>query len=325
MFGLGGLRLIFGVWIRPLEADFTVDRSADQPGRGASSLLVFGLGQPLLGRQVDVRGPRLILPLLGAARGHRRDRWPRRCRRISGSCVTFGTIASIGFAGAANATIVALVAQRFEKHRGLIYAICSAGGPLGRAGARVGWRRWRRGVRLAPDDAGVRRSACWWSCCRSRCCCCGGPSRRAASRCPASLDTCRMAFRVARASCCSGGPTSSAALTTLGLVHTHIVAYGVDRGLPQVGAARILELIGLVRHRRAGGGGPDRGSLGRAPAADRGVQHPSRGAALARHGHSESALLALFAVVFGHDRHGDDPVLGRRDLGDVRPANARGC
>src|SRR6476661_10939258 len=62
MFGLGGLRLIFGVWVRPLEADFTVDRSQISLV-AAISLLVFGLGQPLLGRQVDVRGPRLILPV----------------------------------------------------------------------------------------------------------------------------------------------------------------------------------------------------------------------------------------------------------------------
>ena len=62
VFGLGGLRLIFGVWMRPLEADFEVDRSAISLV-AALSLLVLGLGQPLLGRQVDVRGPRLIVPV----------------------------------------------------------------------------------------------------------------------------------------------------------------------------------------------------------------------------------------------------------------------
>src|SRR3954468_1491054 len=61
VFGLGGLHLIFGVWMRPLEADFGVDRSAISLV-AAISLLVFGLGQPLLGRQVDLRGPRLIVP-----------------------------------------------------------------------------------------------------------------------------------------------------------------------------------------------------------------------------------------------------------------------
>jgi MFS family permease len=34
-------------------------------------------------------------------------------------------------------------------------------------------------------------------------------------------------------------------VTTLGLVHTHVVAYGADRGLPQMNAAGILSLVGL--------------------------------------------------------------------------------
>src|SRR5687767_14094991 len=62
VFGLGGLRLIFGVWMRPLEADYEVDRAAISLV-AALSLLVLGLGQPLLGRLVDVRGPRLIVPV----------------------------------------------------------------------------------------------------------------------------------------------------------------------------------------------------------------------------------------------------------------------
>src|SRR3954447_12957009 len=129
MFGLGGLRLIFGVWIRPLEADFAVDRS-EISLVAAISLLVFGLGQPLLGRQVDVRGPRLILPgsvILAGIGVIVASQIPS----YLGFVVTYGTIAAIGFAGAANATVMALVAQRFEEHRGLIYSICSAGSPLG--------------------------------------------------------------------------------------------------------------------------------------------------------------------------------------------------
>src|SRR6266496_1606231 len=96
MFGLGGLRLIFGVWVRPLEADFEVDRSAISLV-AAISLLVLGLGQPLLGRQVDVRGPRLIVPgsvLLSAVGVIVASQMPS----YIGFVVTFGLIASIGFA-----------------------------------------------------------------------------------------------------------------------------------------------------------------------------------------------------------------------------------
>jgi sugar phosphate permease len=62
VFGLGGLRLIFGVWVRPLEVEFAVDRGAISLV-AAISLMIFGPGQMLLGRYVDVRGPRVILPI----------------------------------------------------------------------------------------------------------------------------------------------------------------------------------------------------------------------------------------------------------------------
>ncbi|MGE3912450.1 MAG: MFS transporter, partial [Chloroflexota bacterium] len=129
VFGLGGLRLIFGVWMQPLEAAYAVDRGTISLV-AAIGLLIFGLGQPLLGRQVDLRGPRLIVPgavLLTSLGVIAASQMPT----YFGFVLAFGVVGSLGFAGAANATIIALVAQRFEQNRGLIYAICSAGGPLG--------------------------------------------------------------------------------------------------------------------------------------------------------------------------------------------------
>jgi MFS family permease len=240
VFGLGGLRLIFGVWVRPLEADFEVDRSAISLV-AAISLLVLGLGQPLLGRQLDLRGPSLIVPgsvLLAAVGVIVASQMPS----YVGFIVAFGLVASIGFAGAANATIVALVAQRFEANRGLIYSICSAGGPLGQmvlaAGAAAGveafgWRPtmlWLGIVLLAvvvPVAALLLR---------------GAPPRHAPL--PSLLDTFRMAFR-ARGFVLLWWAYFICGVTTLGLVHTHVVAYGVDRGLPEVGAAGVLSVIGL--------------------------------------------------------------------------------
>jgi MFS family permease len=239
--GLGGLRLIFGVWMRPLEAEFGVDRSAISLV-AALSLLVFGLGQPLLGRQVDVRGPRLIVPssvLLTAVGVIAASQMPS----YIGFIVTFSLIGSIGFAGAANATIVALVAQRFDRNRGLIFAVCSAGGPLGQmafaAGAAtgieaVGWRStmlWLGLVLLLivlPVVAVLLR---------------GAPAPRHTAI-PNLFETFRLAFR-ARGFVLLWWAYFICGITTLGLVHTHVVAYGVDRGLPEVGAASILSLIGL--------------------------------------------------------------------------------
>jgi MFS family permease len=241
MFGLGGPRLIFGVWMRPLEADFQVDRSAISLV-AALSLLVFGLGQPLLGRQVDVRGPRLIVPGsvlltgLGVVVASQMSSY-------LGFVVAFGLLAPIGFAGAANATIVALVAQRFEENRGLIYSICSAGGPLGQmafaAGAAAGvaafgWRTTMFYLGLVllaivlPVVAVLLR----------------GAPRPRQELLPSLPETLRMAFR-ARGFVLLWWAYFICGVTTLGPVHTHVVAYGVDRGLSEVGAAGILSLVGL--------------------------------------------------------------------------------
>jgi MFS family permease len=241
MFGLSGLRLIFGVWMRPLEADFQVDRSAIGLV-AAVSLLVLGLGQPLLGRMTDVRGPRLIVPgsvLLTGVGVIAASQMPT----YLGFVVTFGLVASLGFAGAANATIMAVVAQRFEANRGLIYAFCSAGGPLGQmviatgaaAGIEaIGWRStmlWLGVLLLAivlPVVTVLLRGA-----------------RRPRGEPPPSLpQTFRLAFR-ARGFVLLWWAYVICGVTTLGLVHTHVVAYGVDRGLTEVGAAGILSLIGL--------------------------------------------------------------------------------
>ena len=241
VFGLGGLRLIFGVWMRPLEADFAVDRAAISLV-AAISLLVFGLGQPLLGRQVDVRGPRVIVPgsvLLTAVGVIVASQLPS----YVGFIVAFGLVASIGFAGAANATIVALVAQRFDRNRGLIFAVCSAGGPLGQmafaAGAATGieafgWRTtmlWLGLLLLVvvlPLVAVLLRGA-------------SVPRREPL---PSLSDTFRLAFR-ARGFVLLWWAYFICGVTTLGLVHTHVVAYGVDRGLGEVGAAGILSAIGF--------------------------------------------------------------------------------
>jgi MFS family permease len=241
VFGLGGLRLIFGVWVRPLEAEFEADRAAISLV-AALGLLVFGLGQPLLGRQVDVRGPRLIVPgsiLLTALGVIAASQMPS----YVGFVLAFGLAASIGFAGAANATILALVAQRFQENRGLIFAICSAGGPVGQlafatsaaAGIEAyGWRTTMLGLGLVllvvvlPVVAVLLRGA--------------PPPRR--EPLPGLAETFKLAFR-ARGFVLLWWAYFICGITTLGLVHTHVVAYGVDRGLPEVGAAGILGLIGL--------------------------------------------------------------------------------
>lgn len=241
VFGVTGLRLVFGVWVRPLEAEFQVDRAA-MSFVAALSLFTYGLMQPLLGRLVDVHGPRLIVPgsvLLTAAGVIVAAQMPS----FAGFAVVFGLLSSVGFAGAANATIAALVVQRFQQNQGLIFAVCSAGGPLGElvlasvaamGVEAVGWRTTMLALGLAllfvvlPITALLLAGA-------------KAPRREPL---PSFLATCRLAFR-SRGFVLLWWAYFICGLTTLGLVHTHIVPYGIDRGLPEIAAAQVLGLLGL--------------------------------------------------------------------------------
>ena len=62
MLGGTGLRSVFGVYIKPLEADFGWSRAA-LSGAAAVSLLVFGAVGPLAGRLADSWGPRRVIVL----------------------------------------------------------------------------------------------------------------------------------------------------------------------------------------------------------------------------------------------------------------------
>jgi MFS family permease len=244
VFGVGGVRLIFGVWVRPLEDEFQVDRSTISL-LGALSLLIFGLGQPIMGRLVDVHGPRLIVPgtvLLSGLGVVAASQMPS----LIGFALVFMLLGSVGFAGAANATVASMVVQRFERNRSLIYGICSAGGPLGAlalAGTTAsgietfGWRMTMLALGIVILMAIFPITVLLI----------GRPQPTPATTrepLPSFLDTCRLMFRsrgfvyLFLAYFCCG-------VTTLGLVHTHIVAYGQDRGLASVAAAEVLGLIGL--------------------------------------------------------------------------------
>lgn len=244
MFGVGGVRLIFGVWVRPLEDEFQVDRSTIGL-LGALSLLIFGLGQPMMGRLVDVRGPRTIVPgtvLLSGLGLMVASQMPS----LIGFALAFMLLGSVGFAGAANATVASMVVQRFERNRSLIYGICSAGGPLGAlalAGTTAagidafGWRPTMLVLGVAILMAIFPITVLLIG--RSQ-----ATPATTHEPLPSFLETCRLAFR-SRGFVFLFAAYFFCGVTTLGLVHTHVVAYGQDRGLTPVAAAGVLGLIGL--------------------------------------------------------------------------------
>ena len=241
VFAVGGLRLVFGVWVRPLEAEFGVDR-ATMSLVGALAFLVFGLGQPLFGRVVDLKGPRLVIPgsVLLAGLG---TVLATLAPSFALFALAYVLVACIGFSGLANATLAATVVQRFERHHGLIFGVLSAGAPLGElalaqvAAVGVEGYGWRATMGLVGAALlAVVLPIAWVLIGRS-------PAPRRAES-PGLAATFGLAFR-ARGFVLLVAAYFICGVTTLGLVHTHLVPYGVDVGLPEVTAARVLGLLGL--------------------------------------------------------------------------------
>jgi MFS family permease len=174
-----GLRSVFGVYIKPMEAEFGWGRGA-LSGAAALSLLLLGAAAPVVGRLADRWGPRLLtivsivvlgLGSLGAA----------QVTSLWQVYLTVGIFVSLGASGLGMTTGAALAARWFEARRGLAIGI-SAGGlsagqlvviPLAAAlTVYYGWRQsffwlglgllvltlpvaWKL-VRNNPEDEGLR-------------------------------------------------------------------------------------------------------------------------------------------------------------------------
>ena len=60
MLAASGLRAVFGVYIKPMEAEMGWSRGA-LSGAAAVSLLLLGAAGPLVGRLADLWGPRRVI------------------------------------------------------------------------------------------------------------------------------------------------------------------------------------------------------------------------------------------------------------------------
>src|SRR5262245_51190486 len=147
MMAASGMRAAFGVYIKPMEAEFGWTRSA-LSGVAAVSLLLLGAVGPLVGRVADRWGPRriviasiavLAVGAIGSAAIH--SLWQ--------AYLTIGVLVAVGAGGVAMSTGASVIARWFEARRGLVLGIVGAalsGGQLiviPLATALTLWFSWR--------------------------------------------------------------------------------------------------------------------------------------------------------------------------------------
>jgi MFS family permease len=179
MMAASGLRAAFGVYIKPMEAEFGWTRSA-LSGVAAVSLLLLGAVGPLVGRVADRWGPRrvIIASIVVLAGGAIGSAFVHSLWQLY---VTIGLLMAVGAGGVAMSTGASVIARWFEGRRGLVMGIVGAAMSAGQliviplATALTLWFSWRTSflvfgvivlllvlpmglmfIRNAPEDRGLR-------------------------------------------------------------------------------------------------------------------------------------------------------------------------
>lgn len=118
MLAASGLRSVFGVFIKPLEAEFHWDR-ASLSGAAALSLFLLGAVGPFAGRLADRWGPRrlLALSLLILGIGTILSSFVKSLWHVY---IASGILMAVGAGGAGMATAASVSARWFETRRGLV-------------------------------------------------------------------------------------------------------------------------------------------------------------------------------------------------------------
>jgi MFS family permease len=150
MMASSGLRSVFGVYIKPLEAEFGWTRGA-LSGVAAVSLLLLGAAGPFAGRLADRWGPRRVIGLSlvmlgGGAVG------AAAVSALWQLYVTTGLLMGVGAGGLGLATGSVIATRWFEARRGLAIGIAAGGMSAGQlviiplAAALLVWFGWRASV-----------------------------------------------------------------------------------------------------------------------------------------------------------------------------------
>jgi len=120
-----GLRSVFGVYIKPMEAEFGWTRGA-LSGAAAVSLLLLGAVGPFVGRLADRWGPRnvIAISLFVLALGAIGSSFIQKLWHVY---VMTGVFMALGAGGVALTTGSTVVARWFEARRGLAIGIAAGG------------------------------------------------------------------------------------------------------------------------------------------------------------------------------------------------------
>ncbi|HEX6078197.1 MAG TPA: MFS transporter, partial [Methylomirabilota bacterium] len=116
-----GLRAVFGVFIKPMEATFGWDR-ASLSGAAAISLLLLGAAGPVVGWLADRWGPRRVI-LFSSIVLSMGTLLSSRVTALWQIYLTAGVLMGLGAGGVGMSTGAALAARWFEARRGLVMGL----------------------------------------------------------------------------------------------------------------------------------------------------------------------------------------------------------
>jgi MFS family permease len=253
-----GLRAVFGVFIKPMEATFGWDR-ASLSGAAAVSLLLLGAAGPVVGWLADRWGPRRVI-LLSAIVLSAGTMLSSRVTALWQVYVTSGVLMGLGAGGVGMSTGAALAARWFEARRGLVMGL--VGGAMS-AGQLVvvplavwltlnyGWRQsflWLGILMVAvavpttwlfvrddPAQKGLRAYG------GGR----GGPAAGAPAAPPEGRTTVAEAMQVP-AFWLLAATFLVCGYTSNGLVLTHLVPHAAEHGFSEMHAAQALGVMGAM-------------------------------------------------------------------------------
>lgn len=304
-----GVRLSFGAFVEPWEKEFALDRGTISL-ISTLSFIVYGLSQPVIGGLVDKLGARMILSfsalLVGisiALTSFVNQPWQL--------FLLYGVVVSLGVGGASNVAATVVVTNWFNEKRGLAFGILEAGFGAGQMLLVPGslmliqWLGWKETVvilgiflslivfpivllflRNHPKDKGLSPIG-----------------REAVEEKPADNNVSGNTFTVWHAFRKKEFwflivPFGICGFTTTGLMDTHLIPFSHDHGFStSVTSSAVSVLAGFnILGILVSGVAADRWSCRKMLFFLYAVRAISIGILLYSH---ESALLLLFAVIFG--------------------------